>query len=89
MATPYSIQVTFRRGKPVAAYILLHGRAGDRAASTRQAGEGIVVDYLADGRPMGIEIVSPSRVDAATLNAVLAGLSMTPLTDEDLRPLAA
>ena len=50
---------------------------------------GLVVDFAADGRAIGIEIVSPKRVDVAGLNALLARLGQEPVAPEDLGPLVA
>src|SRR5688500_8152473 len=56
------LEVTFRHGRPLAAYLVLPRRARDRSARTRRAAPGLVIDFTADGRPIGIEITAPSRV---------------------------
>ncbi len=85
----YHLEVTFRRGKPVAAYLYLPRREGDRSARTERRDGGVIVDFAADGRPIGIEITSPTRVTLAALNTVLAALQQKPLSSHDLAPLAA
>ncbi len=83
------LEVTFRNGKPFAAYLYLHRNPGDASARTEKREAGLVVDFAADGRPIGIEITAPSRVGLIVLNNVLTSLNESPLTPEDLRPLAA
>ncbi len=88
MKSPY-LEVTFRHGRPIAAYLYLPRTPGDKSHRIEQAGAGLLVDYTADGRPMGIEITAPKRVSVADLNRVLLGLHAPALTDEDIAPLRA
>lgn len=83
------LEITYRKGRPIAAYLYLSRREGDRSARSSEAGKGIVVDFAADDRPIGIEIVSPMTVKPDAINGVLASFGMAPLTSEDLRPLVA
>jgi hypothetical protein len=83
------LEVTFRHGRPLAAYLYLPRRARDRSARTRRAAPGLVVDLAADGRPIGIEITAPSRVTVTALNRVLRSFGLSPLTRADLAPLRA
>jgi hypothetical protein len=83
------LEVTFRHGRPLAAYLYLPRRARDRSARTRRASPGLVVDLSADGRPIGIEITAPSRVTVTALNRVLRSFGLSPLTRADLAPLRA
>jgi hypothetical protein len=83
------LEVTFRRGRPLAAYLYLPRRARDRSARTRRAAPGLVVDLAADGRPIGIEITAPSRVTVTALNRILRSFGLSPLTRADLAPLRA
>jgi len=86
MSSPY-LEVTYRHGRTLAAYLHLERRPGDGAASTRAAGNGIVVDFASDGRPIGVEITSPRSFDARDLNRILAELHIAPVPLEDLAPL--
>ncbi len=52
-------------------------------------GDGLLVDFAADGRPIGLEITAPGKVPAATINSVLADLGLAMLSDTDLAPLRA
>jgi uncharacterized protein YuzE len=57
-----SLQITYRKGRPFAAYIYLNRKPGEKSARTEEASEDLLVDYAADGRPIGIEIVTPEAV---------------------------
>lgn len=83
------LEVSFRKGKPFAAYLYLPREKGARATRTLDAGHGVRVDMDEQGRPMGIEITSPSVVTAAELNAVLIHHGLSALDDEEWAPLAA
>ncbi len=55
-----------------AAYVSL---LGDAVVRTEEVGQGIVVDYGADGRPVGVEILSVrQRVGAGEPHSYLRGL---------------
>jgi uncharacterized protein YuzE len=81
--------VTFRNGKPLAAYLYLPREGRVTVASTRDAGDGMKVDFDAAGAPLGVEITAPSIVSVASLNAVLAGLGAGTIDADELGPLAA
>jgi uncharacterized protein YuzE len=81
------LEVSFRRGKPLAAYLYLPRQAGDRSARTERHEAGLLVDYAADGRAIGVEITGPSQVTLATVNRVLAAIQQSPLTAAELAPL--
>jgi len=85
-----SLQITYRKGRPLAAYLYLAGETGEKSARTEPSHDGLlVVDYAADGRPIGIEIVSPDAVGLDQLNSVLEKLGVLPLAEEEYRPLSA
>ena len=88
ISRPY-LEITYRHGKPLAAYLYLPRNAGDSSERVEEARTGYLVDRSADGRPIGIEMTSPRRVTLGELNEVLAELHLDPLTAEDLSPLAA
>lgn len=83
------LEVTFRKGKPVAAYLYLPRPTGAKSVATREAEPGLLVDYAEGGAPIGLEITAPSRVTLEQLNRVLIGLGMTGMRPEDLAPLQA
>jgi hypothetical protein len=88
MKWPY-LEVTFRHGRPLAAYLYLPRLSGDKSRRTEQAGAGLIVDYTESGKPIGAEITAPGHVSIAELNRVLARLDVPLLTDEDVAPLKA
>lgn len=83
------LQVTYRRGRPLAAYYYLPRRDGDRSVRTERAPGGFVVDFAADGRPIGIELVSPAELALAQFNQLLSSLGQETVVADDLAPLVA
>lgn len=83
------LEVTFRHGRPFAAYLYLPRRAGDKSYRTRQVEPGMVVDFTRGGKPIGIEITAPSLVTPTSLNRLLKELGVPPLKRGDLAPLRA
>ena len=88
MREPY-LEVTFRHGRPIAAYYYLPRQPGDKSARTRRVEPGLVIDYTSNGQAIGIEITAPSQVSLSTLNAVLQDLGHSPASESDLAPLIA
>jgi hypothetical protein len=88
MKWPY-LEVTFRHGRPVAAYLYLARSPGDRSRRTAPAGVGMIIDYTEAGKPIGIEITAPEKVTIANLNAILASVDAPALAAEDIAPLRA
>lgn len=88
--TERSLQITYRKGQPLAAYLYLSQRSAEKSASTMASSDGLlVVDYAADGRPIGIEITAPEAVSLDRVNALLRELGEPPLPEEDFKPLSA
>ena len=83
------LEMTYRQGKAMAGYLYLPRQRGDHAARSQKVDRGLVVDFAQDGRPIGIEIVSPSTATPAAINSRLRQLHQDPLPEEDLAPLAA
>lgn len=83
------LEVTYRKGRVLAAYFYLPREANDTSARTERVENGLVVDFASDGRPIGIEITAPSQFDLSILNQALARLGQPPLRAEDLSPLVA
>jgi uncharacterized protein YuzE len=82
------LHVTYQKGKPLAAYLYLP-QVGARAARSEEGGPGLRVDYDASGKPIGIEIIAPSVVAIADVNAVLTRIGAAELAPEDWAPLRA
>jgi hypothetical protein len=85
----YSLQVTYRRGKPFAAYIYLAHEPGMKSARTEQFGPELVIDYAADGSPLGIEVISPGYVAEEEIRAAFRRLGLDPPAADELAPLRA
>ena len=83
------LEVTFRNGKPLAAYLYLPRQAGAKSARTVTASEGILVDYDAHGEPIGLELTAPAHVTVAQVNAVLETLGLPAMASEEAAPLHA
>jgi uncharacterized protein YuzE len=81
------LEVTFRKGRPIAAYLYLPRRGAERAVRVTKASPSLLIDYDARGKPIGIEITAPARVSLTALNKVLARLGQPRLGPEDLAPL--
>ena len=88
MKEPY-LEVTFRRGKPIAAYLYLPRESNERSFRTAKAEAGMVIDFGQSGNPIGIEITAPTKVTIADLNHALTKLGLPPMQDNELAPLRA
>lgn len=83
------LEVTFRHGRPIAAYYYLPRESNQKSVRTRRVEPGLVVDLAADGRAIGIEITTPAKFTLAGLNAVLRELGQPLATQADLAPVLA
>lgn len=83
------LEVTYRKGRALAAYLYLPRRDGDTSHRTEQVSGGLVVDFAVDGRPIGIEISAPAQFELAVLNTLLERLGQAPARPEDFSPLCA
>lgn len=88
MKQPY-LEVTFRQGRPIAAYYYLPRRSDQKSVRTRRVEPGLVIDFAADGQAIGIEITTPAKVSLAALNAVLNELGHPLASEADLAPVLA
>ena len=88
--TERSLQVTYRKGRALAAYLHLSHPTGEKSVKTVASPDGLlVVDYGAAGRPVGIEITAPQAVSLERLNQLLADLGEAPLAEQDYKPVRA
>lgn len=88
MKRPY-LEITFRRGKPMAAYLYLPRATGVRSVRTVEVRPHVLVDYAASGEPIGLELTAPAQTNAVVINDVLRELGVGPLDPSELAPLAA
>lgn len=83
------LEVTYRHGRPLAAYFYLPRRARAKVARTRRVDPGLIVDFSAKGEPLGIEITAPANLTVTALNRLLRELGVAPVRRADLAPLRA
>lgn len=83
------LEITYRHGRPVAAYLYLPRASDEKSARTERIEPGLVIDFGPSGRAIGIEITAPSAISPADLNRALANLGQAPLAINDLAPLQA
>jgi hypothetical protein len=83
------LEVTFRRGKPLAAYLYLPRAPSAKAARTTDEGHGLRVDFDAAGTPIGVEITAPQAATIADVNEVLSRLGLAALPTDEWAPLRA
>jgi len=85
----FSLQITYRKGQPFAAYIYLPHTPGTKSVRTEEVGPELLIDYAADGSPLGIEIVSPGYVTEDEINTAFDRLGLERPSSLDLAPLQA
>jgi hypothetical protein len=83
------LEVTFRNGKPLAAYLHLPRATGSKSFRTEGAAPGLRIDFSESGAPMGLEITAPGKVTVAQINAVLTKLGLGAIDPAELAPLEA
>ena len=83
------LEVTFRHGRAIAAYLYLGRNPGEKSCRTKRVEPGMVIDFNSAGRAIGIEITAPGLVSLPALNQVLTDLGASPMTQVDLAPLKA
>ena len=83
------LEVTFRHGRALAAYLYLPRRSREKSYRTTKTHGGLLVDFSRSGRPIGIEITAPSKLTVGTLNRVLRELGQPTVKRADLGPLRA
>ncbi len=83
------LEVTFRRGRPFAAYLYLPRHGNEKSYRTVRAESGLMIDFDCEGTPIGIEITAPTKVSLASLNSTLRSLGLPLVKKADLAPLLA
>jgi uncharacterized protein YuzE len=83
------LEVTSRKGKPFAAYFYLPRKPGEKSIGTKKAGAGILIDYGKSGRPIGIEITDPNKINWRVINEILIKLNLHPAEEKEPAPLLA
>jgi len=83
------LEVTFRHGRPIAAYYYLPRGADQKSVRTRRVEPGLIIDFASNDQAIGIEITAPDLLSLAGLNAVLEDLGHAPASEADLAPVIA
>ena len=83
------LEVTFRHGRPVAAYYYLPRRPGQKSHRTSRVEPGMIIDFARNGRPIGVEMTAPGLISQAALNRVLKQYGLPMVRRTDLAPLKA
>ena len=88
MKEPY-LEVTFRHGRPLAAYYHLPRDPDTTCARLRRVEPGFVVDYSESGVVIGIEITAPGTVTLEGFYCLLEELGVAPMGEAEFAPLHA
>ncbi len=83
------LEVTYRHGRPLAAYLYLPRASRDRSRRSAVLAGGLVMDFTRRGKLIGIEITAPSKVTLSAVNRALKGRGFPPVQPDDLAPLRA
>jgi hypothetical protein len=83
------LEVTFRKGVALAAYLYLPRPDGARVTRTVDEGSGIKVDYDEADVPLGVEVTAPAGLGLADLNVVLQRLGQPALDHGEWAPARA
>lgn len=83
------LEVTFRHGRPIAAYYYLPRGADQKSVRTRRVEPGLIIDFASNDQAIGIEITAPNLLSLAGLNAVLQDLGHAAASEADLAPVLA
>jgi uncharacterized protein YuzE len=83
------LEITFRKGKPFAAYIYLSRMTGSTVSTTKKFTEGIIADFDNENNVIGLEITSPAQTPISAINDVLHQLHVSPISEQELAPLKA
>jgi hypothetical protein len=90
--TERELQITYRRGRVLAAYLYFARDAETKKKSVRTvpSSDGLlVVDYTETGKPLGVEIVTPQAVTLERLNQLLTEIGEAPMAEQEFQPLRA
>ena len=74
-------------GRLLAAHLYLQKRTRTTVAHSRPEPGRIVVDFAADGTPLGLEFVAPSKVSLTAVNKVLQASGQAVASADDLWPI--
>jgi uncharacterized protein YuzE len=83
------LEITFRKGKAIAAYIYLSRKPGVTTNMSKKIKDNIIADYDGEGGLIGLEITSPHKANSADINDILVSHNAQPFSEKELAPLKA
>ena len=83
------LEITYRKGKPLCAYLYLSRKPNEHSARTQKYKDGIIIDFDENNNPIGIEMTAPSLASASEINILLEKFHVNSIPEEDLLPLKA
>ena len=83
------LEVTFRKGRVLAAYLYLPRQPGVKSARTEVVGRGLLADFDPHGNLIGLELTAPRQVTLEEINGALDRFGAVHLGPEDIAPLRA
>ncbi|MFZ5516820.1 MAG: DUF2283 domain-containing protein [Candidatus Zhuqueibacterota bacterium] len=81
------LEITYRKGKMLAAYLYLPREIGEKSIRTEKFSDGILIDYGKENHPIGVEIVDPKMIDFDIINRVISKLRDYSVQEIDFAPL--
>jgi hypothetical protein len=89
MSSRRTLEVSSYSGRLMAGYLTFGRKPGDKSVRTVEVEPGLVIDYAADSRPIGLEITAPRHVTLDSINRALVPLGQPPATMAELSLLFA
>ncbi|GAC1581724.1 MAG: hypothetical protein NVS3B20_12450 [Polyangiales bacterium] len=83
-----TLEITFRKGKPFAAYLRLEGPR-TKCHRAPEVVPSLLVDFDEAGRALGVEILSFDEATVARINDLLVSIGHAALPEQELAPLRA
>jgi uncharacterized protein DUF2283 len=87
MTSP-TLEITFRKGRPLAAYLHLSS-VRRKAGATRELAPNVLGDFDKRGTLLGLEILAFDRATVARINDALVSCGYRALPAKELAPLRA
>jgi uncharacterized protein YuzE len=82
----FTVQITYRRGKPLAAYIYMPSRGERRSVRTEEVRPNLLIDYAEDGTVLGIEVLS-LKLSSEDIYAAFDHVGLNRPDPRELRPI--
>ncbi len=83
------LEITYRNGKPLDAYLYLQRKVGVKSSRTKKIGNGLIADYDIEGNIIELEIISPLTTSVKDINNALKNLELSPIFELELALLKA